>query len=144
MRPQRVTIIGLAIVIGLASCTSGARLNAPLAWSAFTQLALDVQCDPYFSRPFRGAETVDVAAIGRPSNIHFATRRDLERSGTYVFEVETVLFGTIERSAVELSFHAEEDGLGHVYGNDIPLGRTIAYLRRSPSGEFDVVRTFPC
>jgi hypothetical protein len=144
MRPQWAKIIGLAIILGLASCASSARLSEPAAWSAFTQSALDAQCDPYFTRPFRGAETVSVAVLGRPTNIDFATRSELERYGTYVFEVETVLFGSIERGAVELSFHAEEDGLGHVYGNDVPLGRTIAYLRQSPGGDFDVVRTFSC
>jgi hypothetical protein len=144
MRLQRATIIGLAIILSLASCVSNARLNEPAAWAEFTQSALDAQCDPYFSRPFRGAETVSVVVLGRPNTINFAVRSELERSGTYVFEVETVLFGTIERGAVELSFNAEEDGLGHVYGNDVPLGRTIAYLRQSPSGRLDVVKTFSC
>lgn len=143
MRPQRANVVGLAIALALASCATSARLNEPMAWTAFTQSASDAQCDPYFSRPFRGAETVTVAVVGTTNSINFATRSEFERSGTYLFEVETVLFGTIEESAVELSFRAEEDGLGHVYGNDVPPGRTIAYLRQS-SGRLDVVRTFPC
>lgn len=126
----------------LSGCQTG--LTSVSGWNALRERALANHCDPYFTRPFRNADQVDVVLIAQADSVRYDLHQQYEQRGEYVAVVETVLFGHFTQPSLAVPFHHHEDGLGHDYGNDVPLGRAMLYFNEERRGTYTLVRSFPC